>query len=121
MKAAEEFSNAPTPHVAVFGKLTGQVEWHYDRHEDLWHAIHLIEEIVGARAATNPDKVDKVLLKSRQATISIEGTSRMLLDECDSEGIITPSDMKARLEAISNAIARRRAALGIKGRGYFFD
>lgn len=122
LKAAKEFSQSPTPHVSAFGKLTGQAQWHWDGCEDLWFAIHIVEEIARARAATNPNKVDQVLLRSRLATTSIEGRSRDLIDECVKSGIITSAeDGKVELDAIRDAMRRRRREIGLKGRGYFFD
>lgn len=122
LKASEEFSASPTPHVGEFALITGQVRNYILQADSSWVAMHVIEEIAGAKANTNPDKVDAVLLRSRSMTSFLRGDAEELLDECIRDGIVKSAEEgKQRLDVVSNAIQRRRSAMGLKGRGYFFD
>lgn len=121
LKAAGEFAQSQTPHVSAFVAITGQAEFNGEREEDLWLVAHVVEEIAGARATTNPDKVDAVLLRSRTVTSYVECSSEELLDECSKAGIIGVEEGKVRLNAIREAIQHRRRAFGLKGRGFYFD
>lgn len=122
LRAAEEFAQSPTPHVGVFADITGQANREVTRNEGLLIAKHVAEEIAGARAQTNPDKVDAVFLQARFTTTLVWGDSDELLDECVRDGIVKDAaEKKQRLDAISGAIRRRRSAMGIKGRRYYFD
>lgn len=118
LRAADEFSQ--TGHVGKFAIITGQTLFHRDHQEELWLATHVVEEIAGARAATNPDKVDAVLLRSRTVTSHLAVSSADLLNECVRANIIATEDSEPRANAISEAIQRRRKAIGCKGRGYYF-
>lgn len=121
LQAAESFSNSQEPNVGHFSALTGRVSAHADHCEDLALAVHVVEEIAGTRSTTNSDKVDRVLLRSRMMTTSLRGHSKALLQECVKERLV-PSEAEGneRLDAIRQAIQRRRNAMGIKGRGFFF-
>jgi hypothetical protein len=122
LRAADEFTASPTPHVGEFALITGQVRNYILEADSSWVAMHVIEEIAGAKAKTSPDKVDKVLLRSRTMTSIVRGDAEELFDECIRDGIFkSVEESKQRLDAIVNAIQRRRRAIGLKGRGYFFD
>lgn len=118
LRAADEFTQ--TGHVGKFAIITGQTLFHLDHQEELWLATHVVEEIAGARAATNPDKVDAVLLRSRTLTSQLAVSSEDLLEECVRTNIIAAEDSKPRANAVSESIRRRRTAIGCKGRGYYF-
>lgn len=122
LRAADEFAKSPTPHVGHFAGLTGEACWHVIKNQNLLTVTHVVEEIAGARAKTNPDKVDAVLLRSRLINSLLHGDADQLLDECVKDGIVRNAEEgKARLTAIWEAIQRRRQAIGLKGRGYVFD
>lgn len=121
LRAAEEFAQSATPHVGAFLAKSGQAEFHGERGQELWLVAHVVEEIAGARSTTNPDKVDAVLLRSRTITSCVRGSSEELLDECAKMGILTGDQAGARLSSINQAIRRRRSAIGLKGRGFYFD
>lgn len=122
LRAAEEFSKSTNPNVGQFAILTGRATAHADYREDLALAVHVVQEIAGARSGSNPDKVDRVLLRSGSITSSIWGHSEELLQECVKAGIIASEREARQLEdAISEAIARRRMKMGLRGRNYVYD
>lgn len=122
LRAAEEFCQSSAPNVGKFAALTGRVSAHGDLREELALAVHVIEEIAGARSTTKPDKVDRVLLRSSTITASIWGHSQSLLQECvQTHAITCEEDGERRLDSISMTIERRRRAFGLKGRGYSFE
>lgn len=122
LRAAEEFSKSTNPNVGQFAIFTGRVTADADQKEDLALAVHVVQEIAGARSGSNPDKVDRVLLRSGSITSSIWGHSEELLQECVKAGIIA-SEREANLveQGISGAIARRRMTMGLKGRSFVYD
>jgi hypothetical protein len=122
LRAAEEFTQSPAPPIGPFAVITADADWRFFRSQYLKVAVHVVEEIVRARAKTNPDKVDATLLRSRSIDSFVRGHCDDLLIECAKAGIIAgDAERNARLHGIDGAIERRRRAMGLKGRGYFLD
>lgn len=119
LRAAEEFTESLTPHVGTFAAITGHAAWYTQNRDDLADMTRMIEEIAGARAATNPDKVDGILLRSKSPTSRLSRITDDLLQLCVNSGILIGAEERsARQDAIRAALQRRRRAMGLKGRSY---
>ncbi len=122
LRAAEEFAQSAAPHVAKFAVISGHAAWSVLRGDDLSDMTRVVEEIAGARAASNPGKVDAVLLRSGAVTMRLGTVTEDLLQSCVNLGILTsPEERTARADAIDNAVKRRRRSMGLKGRYFLAD